>query len=162
MLSIVLVSFEPLNLIEMQSNSDSLPGEVNTKEGKVESWGHTGCLWLSGQEQMYPPPSAVPSACLTHPVFESLPHRLCAWVKGTRFRLLFCLCLWLNSRLGMGLLCAPGCTDEAHDVSVGHQHSRTLWATLSTQCRADPEGPLASVNSPCLGWQRILLSSERF
>lgn len=37
MLSIVLVSFEPLNLIEMQSNSDSLPGEVNTKEGKVVS-----------------------------------------------------------------------------------------------------------------------------
>lgn len=57
MLSIVLVSFEPLNLIEMQSNSDSLPGEVNTKEGKVVSGvlRTHDCLWLSGQEQIYPP-----------------------------------------------------------------------------------------------------------
>lgn len=78
----------------MQSKGDSLPGEVKNAMGRYSSfwspfWGHTNCLCLSGQRQIYPlqwpdcavlthplPLSEMRSACLSHPIFwasQALP-----------------------------------------------------------------------------------------
>lgn len=83
------VSFGPVNLIEMESRGDSLPGEGNAMEGTVVSGvlsKDTQTVWLSGQKQIYPLqwPDQLCSAlrlyemcpaCLSHPVF---------WERGSQ------------------------------------------------------------------------------
>lgn len=168
------VSFGPVNLIEMESRGDSLPGEGNAMEGTVVSGvlsKDTQTVWLSGQKQIYPLqwPDQLCSALRLYEMCpaclilssESVVHRPCVWVKGTQVQAPFlCFCLFLSSRVGTGLLCT-GCLHRWSPwwVCGKHQHSCTLWVTLPTHRRAERarEVPQASLSFPCPDWQQTLL-----
>lgn len=145
----------------MQSQGDSLSGEVKVTEGTAV------CEVLSENTQIVsaslgrntsPYCSGLTAALSSWPLSEMSvsSYLLWAWLTGLvcgwrepRFRLHVCFCLLLNSRL---------CTDEAHAETV---RTPTLVhpvgdSPYTVQSRSQ-EGPQASVNFPCLGWQLILL-----
>lgn len=174
------VSFGPMNLMEMESRGDSLPGEGNAMGGTVVSGvlsEDTQTVWLSGQKQIYPLqwPDWLCSAlrlyemrpaCLSHPVFWAWFTDLVSEWREPRFRLRFSASVFFLAAGWERAFCAlVACTDEAHDESVGNTNTPAPcgWPTLPTQCRAERarEVPQASLSFPCPDWQPTLLSFER-
>jgi hypothetical protein len=155
----------------MQSKGDSLLGEVKATEGMVvsgvlsensqivfASLGRNRATHCSGLTVQH---SALwlSLKCPSHPVFfEHGSQALCLGEgnpgSGCTSVSVFC------STAGCALVAAqmkPMLSLWEHPHSV-HPVGDPPY---TVQSRAQ-EGPQASVNSPCLGWQLILLSLERF